>query len=276
MYNAAIHSGLTLGPLLGILLFPAGIGNLPFALFAALCFAGGAVVLLFLPRLPAASRPAAVRAPSPRELLRLVTARGSGVVLSGVVLYGAGYGIFISVLPATLALTKGFDALATGIFFALFYAAISVSQVVVGPLSDRHGRRVYMVAGFVLAALGFGSFAVLSHPWIYGPLTLASFGLGVFCVSSLAFLYESAPESLRASLSGSYYLAWGLGYFLGPIVVGWLAETLNPQAGYWILASMNAAHAALNRRTVTAEIGSSARGSAGWRGRRRRRSARRP
>ena len=114
-------------------------------------------------------------------------------------------------LPASLALTKVFDALATGIFFALFYAAISVSQVVVGPLSDRHGRRVYMVVGFVLAALGFGSFAAFSHPWVYAPLTLASFGLGVFCVSSMAYLNESVPESLRATISGAYYLAWGRG-----------------------------------------------------------------
>lgn len=251
IYNAAIHIGLTIGPLLGILLFPTGAGNLPFAVFAVLCFFGGVTVLLFLPRVPAISRLTVGRAPSLRDMLGLVTARGPAIVLAGVVLYGAGYGIFISVLPASLALTKSFDALAIGVFFALFYGAISVSQVVVGPLSDRHGRRVYMVSGFVLAATGFASFAPFPQPWIYAPLTLASFGLGVFCVSSMAYLNESVPESSRATISGSYYLAWGLGYFLGPLVVGRLGEALHPQAGYWVLAFLIAAHAVLNRRPVT-------------------------
>jgi len=180
-------------------------------------------------------------------MLRLLRSRGPAATLAGVVFYGAGYGIFISVLPASLALSKGLDNLAVGLFFALFYAAISVSQLLVGPLSDRHGRHLYMVAGFVAAAIGFASFAIFSHPWLYGPLTLASFGLGVFCVASMAYLNESVPESARATVSGSYYLAWGLGYFLGPLAVGWLGEVLHPQAGYWGLAFLLAAQAALSR-----------------------------
>lgn len=248
IYNASIHTGLTIGPLLGIWLFPTGAGNLPFLLFATLCFSGGATVLLFLPRAPVTRGQVAGQTPSLRETLRLLKARGSLVVLAGVLLYGAGYGIFISVLPASLALTKGFDHLALGVFFALFYVAISVSQVVVGPLSDRHGRHVYMISGFILAAIGFASFAPFSHPWIYVPLTLASFGLGVFCVSSMTYLNESVPESLRATMSGSYYLSWGLGYFLGPLAVGQLGEIVHPQAGYTLLAFLIAAQAAVSWR----------------------------
>lgn len=242
IYNASIHTGLTVGPLLGILLFPRGDENLPFLLFAALCLSGGVTVLLFLPRAPLAASPAVSRTPRLRELAGLIAVRGPLVALTGVLLYGAGYGIFVSVLPAQLALSGGFDNVAIGVFFALFYVAISLAQLIVGPLSDRHGRHPYMIAGFAMAAVGFASFAPLPYPWTYAPLTLASFGLGVFCVSSMAYLNECVPEGLKATVSGSYYLSWGLGYFLGPIVVGQLGEMASPQAGYYLLAFLIALH----------------------------------
>ena len=97
-------------------------------------------VLLFLPRPSKASGRVAQSVPSLRDTTRLLKARGPVTVLFGVVLYGAGYGLFVSVLPASLAQTKGFDSFAIGLFFALFYAAVSLSQLIIGPLSDRHGR----------------------------------------------------------------------------------------------------------------------------------------
>lgn len=236
IYNASIHTGLTIGPLLGIFLFPTGEGNIPFLLFAALSFSGGVTVLLFLPRAPSTSRHVVGQTPALRDLVKLLKVRGPLITLSGILLYGAAYGIFISVLPGSLTLSKGFDNLSIGVFFALFYVAISVAQLIVGPLSDRHGRHAYMVAGLTMAAIGLASFAPFPHPWIYAPLTLASFGLGVFCVSSMAYLNECVPESLKATISGSYYLSWGLGYFLGPLIVGQLGEMVNPQAGYYLLA----------------------------------------
>lgn len=236
IYNASIHIGLTAGPLLGLLLAPDGTENIPFLVFALLCAYGGVTVLLFLPRLPSPSGQAIEQAAKPRHLVAVLTTRGPLLVLFGIVLYGAGYGTFVSVLPGSLALFRGFDAVHIGVLFALFYVAISLAQLVVGPLSDRHGRQLYMIAGLAMAAIGFAAFECLSLPWIYAPLALASFGLGVFCVSSLAYLNDCVPDSLKASVSAGYYLSWGLGYFLGPLIVGWLAEVVHPQAGYRLLA----------------------------------------
>ena len=235
IYNAAIHAGLTLGPLTGILLFPTAEGSGPFLVFAVLCLAGGLLVLLALPALPERPKSLLGRTPTLRDLLRLLKAGDRLAVLCGILLYGAGYGLFVSVLPASLVLSKGFDAASTGLFFALFYLAISLSQLVVGPLSDRQGRRRYMVAGLAMASIGFATLAPLPGPWVYAPLALASFGLGVFCVASIAYLSESVPDSLKAATSGSYYLAWGLGYFLGPLAIGALPD---PWLGYWILATL--------------------------------------
>ena len=248
LYNAAIHIGLTAGPLLGLLLFPKGQGQLPFLVFAALCGLGGVMVLLLLPRHPAATDRVVGKPATLGETLALLRLRGPLTALSGIFLYGAGYGVFISVLPASLVRAQGFDASSTAIVFALFYGAISLSQIVAGPLSDRQGRHPYMVAGLVLAAAGFASFTPLPQPWTFGALTLASLGLGIFCVASMAYLNDCVPAALRGTISGSYYLSWGLGYFLGPVAVGVLAEAIGGPAAYALLASACALQAlALHR-----------------------------
>lgn len=46
IYNAAIHAGLTVGPLPGLLIAPKGQSGLPFLVFAGLCISGGLVVFL--------------------------------------------------------------------------------------------------------------------------------------------------------------------------------------------------------------------------------------
>ena len=255
IYNAAIHAGLTLGPLLGLLLISSSHGDLPFILFSGLCFTSGVSVLLFLSPAPTRSDVPVGRTATTATLLGLLKTREPRLTLAGIFLYGAGYGVFVSVLPASLVQTKGHDAVSTGVLFALFYVGISLSQVIVGPLSDRHGRYPYMIGGLLMAATSFALLAPTPQPWSFAVIALASVGLGVFCVSSLAYLNDCVPGSLKGTISASYYLSWGLGYFLGPFGVSWLAGWLSPMAGYGVLAAMFALQSgilAANRRITGA------------------------
>ncbi len=234
LYNAAIHAGLTLGPLAGLAIGASGDSNLPFLIFAGLCFAGGLAIFLLLPEETRHTELALSGKADPRALLRVMMEGRHAVLFAGVLLYGACYGIFVSVLPISLTLLNGFGAQSTGILFFLFYAAISLSQVVAGPLSDRHGRRGFLIGGMGLAALGFSTFFFLPGLWALGPLFLASLGLGTFCVASIAELNEAVRPDLRGTVSGGYYLFWGLGYFAGPQVIGLLGAGAQ-ETGYGIL-----------------------------------------
>ncbi|WP_346911752.1 MFS transporter [uncultured Roseibium sp.] len=234
LYNAAIHAGLTLGPLAGLAIGASGDSNLPFLIFAALCFAGGLAIFLLLPEETRHAEPALSGKADPRALLRVMTEGRHAVLFSGVLLYGACYGIFVSVLPISLTLLNGFGGQETGILFFLFYAAISLSQVVAGPLSDRHGRRGFLIGGMALAALGFGTVFFVPGLWALGPLFLASLGLGAFCVASIADLSEAVQPDLRGTVSGGYYLFWAIGYFAGPQVIGLFGAGAQ-ETGYAVL-----------------------------------------
>lgn len=234
IYNAAIHAGLTAGPLLGLLIAPAGQGCLPFLTFALLCLMAGLYVLVFLR--PASGSLGHTR-PTFRQFLGLLHRGRALVLLLGVLVYGAGYGVFLTVLPVSLAVSHGFGKTAISRLFVVFYAAISLSQIVAGTLSDRIGRSGFLVWGMALAAGGLAGFPLFPGLWAYVPLGMASIGLAMFCVASIAQLNESAPDTLKGAISGSYYFFWGAGYVLGPLAIG-VVGTSAPSIGFSALSAL--------------------------------------
>ena len=241
MYNAAIHAGLAIGPLVGILYYTKPMSSSPFLLFTITCFFGALILVVFLPKGAKSPYPIISDTASIADLAKLFSFKEPLLALLGIVLYGAGYGIFISVLPAYLTISRGFDGFDNGVFFTLFYISISVSQLVVGSYSDRYGRQVFMIFGLGMAAAGFAVFNLFTLPLIYLPLMFASAGLGVFCVSSIAYLNECVSSSLKSTISGAYYLAWGTGYFIGPLAIGWVGLDI----GFYALAVLMAIQVAI-------------------------------
>lgn len=236
LYNASFHLGLSVGPLLGMLLVQMGVqDNLAFLFFAGVSFAGALIIYLFVEN-PRSVEVVKVEPFNLNNILRVVTNRLTLMVLLGIALYGAGYGLAVTLIPAFLISTKGFDQAAISLCFSLFYIAISLAQLVAGPFSDKEGRQGMMIGGLVLAAAGLALFSPLPQPWVQVWLTVASLGLGMFCVASLAYLNECVSDSLKGTISGAYYLFWGLGYFLGPLAAGELSHSLG--LSFYLLAGL--------------------------------------
>jgi len=98
------------------------------------------------------------------------------------------------------------------------------------------GRKIFMIAGLLTASLGIAIFSELNQPLISVALTIASLGLGVFYLSSMAFLNEVVPNSLKGTISGAYYLFWGIGFFFGPIIIGQMTKS-GSSLGYQLFSA---------------------------------------
>lgn len=219
LYNASMHLGLTAGGLLGLLLCDSWGGTGAFWLLAATGFSGGIVVLLGVGKNEGTG--------SPRSggwhltsAWALVATRETRAVFSGVVLYGCGYGVFLTVIPMSLVAGRGGGENAVSLFFVLFYVAVGLAQLMGGALSDKAGRVATMILGLILAGSCLPLAVWASGPALLSSLAMAGFGLGVFCVSAMAALSESVPISRRGTVSGAFYLAWGAGFFTGPMLLG--------------------------------------------------------
>lgn len=151
-------------------------------------------------------------------------------ILIGVGLYGAGYGIFISIIPAFLLSIKEADQTIVGLFFVLFYTALGLSQLIAGHISDKKGRQPLIIIELIMASVSIALFSEFNLPALIGFLTLAAFGLGAFCVAAMAFLNDYVPNSLKGTISGAFYFSWGIGYFSAPLILGKVG-----QSGYWQL-----------------------------------------
>jgi len=219
MYNASMHLGLTAGGLLGLVFCDCWDGSGAFWVLAATGFAGG-ILVMACAKESAGGRASGVEGWHLKSAGALMVNRETRVVFSGVVLYGCGYGVFLTVIPMSLIAGHGGGEHAVSLFFVLFYVAVGLAQFIGGALSDKVGRVATMSLGLTLAG-GCLPFALWgSGQALLSALAMAGFGLGIFCVSAMAALSESVPVSRRGTISGAFYLAWGAGYFLGPILLG--------------------------------------------------------
>lgn len=253
-YNAASHLGLTFGPLLGVLLAGRWTDQAPFLFYAATCAAGAGIIGLTLGNVrPAFDQP---RQNLNLAALRILT-RETGVLKAffGIALHGVAYGIVLTVIPAYVIGARHFSQASVNVYFSLFYITVCASQFLTGSLSDRRGRRPLMAAGLILTAAGIASIPALPSPWIFGAFATLSFGLGTFYLSSMAFLNETVPDTLKGTISGAYFLFWGIGNFAGPPLVGLVAQVAGQAAGFETFAALLALQAALVMKKTTLGLG---------------------
>jgi len=118
-----------------------------------------------------------------------------------------------------------------GIVAAVYPGVWGLSQLITGALSDRWGRKPMIVAGMWVQAVGIGAFAISSSfwPWVGGAVLL---GLGTALVypTFLAAISDVARPEWRASAMGIFRMWRDLGYAVGALMAGVLADVLNIRA----------------------------------------------
>lgn len=126
------------------------------------------------------------------------------------------------------------------------YAAMTaVLQLVMGPLSDRFGRRPVILAGlviFVLASLGC---LAAGDIWTFLSFRMVQAAIISGYAVSLAVIRDSAPAQQAASLMGYLAMAWAIAPMLGPMFGGVLDELFGWRASFWAFAGFGAAVLAL-------------------------------
>ena len=105
-----------------------------------------------------------------------------------------------------------------------------------------------MIWGMVLASVGIAAIAWFPNGWGFIPICIASVGLGLFCVASIAELNGCVDDDLKGTISGAYYFFWAVGYMLGPLVVGWLMAAM-PTGALLMLAGILGTYSVVIWRT---------------------------
>jgi MFS family permease len=102
-----------------------------------------------------------------------------------------------------------------------------------------------MVAGLWIAAAGLAVFPSFDQGAAMAILGLASLGFGIFYLSSLAYLNEAVTDSEKGTISGVYFLFWGMGYFGGPLIISLMEKECGTGHGFYVFSALVACLAVL-------------------------------
>jgi MFS family permease len=158
------------------------------------------------------------------------------------------------------------DGLAWGLF-PVFFAAGGLSlrqisvlafiypavwggmQLVTGPLSDRWGRKWLIAGGMLLQGTALAAIAARTdasaYGWWLGASILLGVGTAMVYPTLLAAIGDVAEPSWRSSAVGVYRMWRDLGYVVGALSAGAVADAFGMQAAIGMVATLTAASGAL-------------------------------
>jgi len=111
-----------------------------------------------------------------------------------------------------------------GFLSASYYVTETLIQPLGGRLSDTIGRQRTILWAFVLCAIGF--FILTVNPSFVSFLIavlIVGGGVGTLYIAPPALLMDKAPPTKRGLIAGFQNIAWGIGFFLGPLLGGAVA-----------------------------------------------------
>jgi MFS family permease len=122
---------------------------------------------------------------------------------------------------------------------AIYPATWSITQLFTGALSDRVGRKGFIVGGMWCQAAGIAASAA-GHQFVVFTIGAVLLGIGTAMVypTLLAAIGDVAAPSWRASAVGVYRLWRDLGYAVGALLAGVTADALGLQAAISLTAML--------------------------------------
>ena len=133
--------------------------------------------------------------------------------------------------------SQGLSLVEAGAIIAIYGVVWGASQLVTGPLSDKIGRRGLIVWGMWFCGLGV-VLIPLTDSVFYWSLESALIGVGMAMVypNLGAAVGDFATAKERASLIGVYRFWRDLGYAIGALVMGLMAQmSANLLAPFWFV-----------------------------------------
>jgi MFS family permease len=148
---------------------------------------------------------------------------------------------------------------------AAYPAVWSASQLITGALSDRIGRKRLIVGGMWVQAVGI---AVTATSTIFTGFAVGAILLGVGTAmvypTLLAAIGDVAHPSWRASSVGVYRLWRDLGYAVGALLAGAVADFVGVTAAVWVVATITFASGLVAALRMTETLRQTPRIRSSW------------
>jgi MFS family permease len=155
--------------------------------------------------------------------------------------FGLSWGLF-PLLFATGGLAVG----QIGVLFALYPAVWGIGQLFTGALSDRWGRKRLISAGMFIQATALAVIATVGTfaAWAVGTMLLGA-GTAMVYPTLLAAIGDVAHPAWRGRAVGIYRVWRDLGYAVGALMGGIVADLWNLRTAVWAASAISVVSAVI-------------------------------
>ncbi|MBM7068189.1 multidrug effflux MFS transporter [Actibacterium sp. 188UL27-1] len=146
---------------------------------------------------------------------------------------------------AGMAVTFDVDYAVVNASISGYLAITAVLQLILGPLSDRFGRRPVILVGIAFFALASVGCALATDIRVFLAFRILQGAIIVGSALSRAVIQDMFPPQEAASRMGYVSMAMALAPLLSPMVGGALDELFGWRANFWLFTGVGAALLAL-------------------------------
>lgn len=183
----------------------------------------------------------------------------------------ATFGVRVAVIPIFVVVALSSGPQLAGLALAAFSAGMAVVLIFGGRLSDRYGRRMPTIVGLLVAGVATAVLGLSESMWLFLVLcVVGGLGTGLFVPAQQAAVADIIGSERNGGRAlATFQMTADFGAIVGPVLAGFIAETLSYAAAfgftgvmllaaaiYWIVAPETLTRA----RSETSEESQKSRG----------------
>jgi len=167
------------------------------------------------------------------------------VLLSAVFTALLGVGIIAPIIPI-YAMDLGATGITLGLMIAAFSIGQGIMQPIVGNLSDRHGRKRFLVIGLLIyGAVGITYTLATSVEHLTMIRLLHGVGSAMIVPIVMAYIGDLTHQRQEGKYMGILNIALFTGIGVGPMLGGFFRDTLGINSAFYAMSGFTAASLAL-------------------------------
>jgi MFS family permease len=139
------------------------------------------------------------------------------------------YAQMMTLLPVYIKEGYGILERSYGFIMATNAAMVVLFQYSITRAAKRYRPTLVLAVGALFTALGVGSVALgNSFPLFLMSMAILTIGEMLIIPTSVSLVADMAPVTMRGRYMGVYGLTWGIAFGVGPILGGYLNDTIAP------------------------------------------------
>ncbi len=146
-----------------------------------------------------------------------------------------GASLILPIVPLFAKNEFGMSPMLITLLVASFYAAQFVGGPILGRWSDKVGRVPILIISQIGTVISFVMFGMAGAVWVLFAARLLDGITGGNIVVAQAYVTDVTPKEKRAQALGLVFAAFGVAFFVGP-VIGGLLVGIGPRVPYFVAA----------------------------------------